>query len=195
MEFQHDVSIVSNGSRDDQSISTTVRLTTDKYRSMPVITSEEMIQGHIPSPGLCVTNSIVTSSRERPPPLITLPRPIHRMDYADKESPTGSAWIRYNEHRIEQLQKRIDLMLQIDDDEQIVPTTATVTQRIDDFLMNQPSNPRSLLCHHHRSSGECFRWSSRSSMNRQHCSLADENEEVLFLSREQNQHLPSKVVL
>ena len=84
-------------------------------------------------------------------------RLIHRTDYADKESPTGSAWIRYNEHRIEQLQKRIDLMLQIDDDdEQIVPTTATVTQRIDDILMNNSLHPRSLLCHHHRSLGKRF---------------------------------------
>lgn len=115
----------------------------DKYRSMPAVTSEEMIHAYIPSPRLHLATSIVHLPRER------LPRfALRRPDYCDlclTDHSTSSAWIRYNERRIEELQKRIDIMLQIDDTEEaqfllapdyLLPSTtvATVSQRIDDLL-------------------------------------------------------------
>ena len=54
--------------------------------------------------------------------------------------------MKYNERRIDEIQKRIDLMLQIDDNEEsllalssppVIPTSATVTQRIDDILLRR----------------------------------------------------------
>ncbi|CAF1455181.1 unnamed protein product, partial [Didymodactylos carnosus] len=62
------------------------------------------------------------------------------LDYTDHWSP----WIRYNEQRINDLQKRIELLLQTDDDQDLLAVTApslleastkTVTQHIDDILL------------------------------------------------------------
>lgn len=63
----------------------------------------------------------------------------------------NSSWIRYNERRIDQIQKRIDLMLQIDDNEETqfllstcYPVTQTVTQHIDNILTHRPRNRNQL---------------------------------------------------
>ena len=97
-----------------------------KYRSLPGLTSEEMLEGRLPPRRapcqLCVT-----------------------------DPQTSSAWIRYNERRIDELQKRLDFLLRIDDAVELRPArveeeeTATVSQRIDQLLLGQrklvPSPP------------------------------------------------------
>jgi len=57
----------------------------------------------------------------------------------------GSAWIRYNEQRIEQLQQRMDLMLEIDESDEahfalstLNPIRNISTQRMDDILIGRP---------------------------------------------------------
>ncbi|CAF0776245.1 unnamed protein product [Adineta steineri] len=148
MEFYRDMS--------DRSLSTTItNIIRDKYRKMPEITSEEMIQGYIPSPRIYITSSTIVSPRERQSHRLTLP------DYCSlclTDYNGSSAWIKYNERRIEQLQKRIDLMLQIDDNEEAelllsssprYSTVATVSQRIDDILMKKPRSHRSLILDRH----------------------------------------------
>jgi hypothetical protein len=57
----------------------------------------------------------------------------------------GSAWIRYNEQRIEQLQQRMDLMLEIDESDEahfalstLNPIRNISTQRMDDILIRKP---------------------------------------------------------
>jgi hypothetical protein len=161
MELYRDISFLSNQSKEDRSSLTMANLIKDKYRTMPVITSEEMIQGYIPSPRIHITNSILTSPRQRQPRFDTSSKVIIRPDYCDlclNDYNTSSAWVRYNERRIEELQKRINLMLQIDDNEEaqlllsrpIKTTTATVTQRIDDIVMRKPRYRSPLLYHHNR---------------------------------------------
>jgi hypothetical protein len=161
MELHRDISFLSNQSKEDRSSLTIANLIKDKYRTMPGITSEEMIQGYIPSPRIHITNSILNSPRQRQPRFQNSSKIIIRPDYCDLcliDYNTSSAWIRYNERRIEELQKRIDLMLQIDDNEEaqllispsIKTTTATVTQRIDDILMQKPRYRSPLLYHHDR---------------------------------------------
>ncbi len=71
----------------------------------------------------------------------------------------GSAWIRYNEQRIDQLQQRMDLMLEIDESDEAHFTLSTLnpirnisTQRMDDILIgrtrrrNQSSYSRDRTC-------------------------------------------------
>jgi hypothetical protein len=118
-------------------LSSVIRLTKSKYRSMPCVTSDEMLQGYIPSSRILITDSYFPSSRQRQP----------RFDYWDlclTNDSSSSGWIHYNEQRIDQLQRRMDLMLHIDDNEEaqllfsnLNPITNTVTQRIDDFLMRK----------------------------------------------------------
>lgn len=117
----------------------------EKYRTMPGISSQQMIQGYIPSARV----SLIMSPQERQlsstETLISRP-PTRYCDLCvNDRSTTGSAWIRYNERRIEDLQKRIDLMLKIDDQEEakllLTPTDSTrveknklVQQRIDELI-------------------------------------------------------------
>lgn len=152
MELQRDRTILSNDDR-----SSSIRITNlmkDKYRQMPEITSEDMIQGYIPSPRIHLTDTFLTIPQRRP----RFDQVILRPDYSDlclMNYHKDSAWIRYNEQRIDQLQKRINLMLQIDENEEaqlllpsltpIQPTIATVTQRIDDALMISPRYPHHLI--------------------------------------------------
>ncbi len=161
MELYRDISLLSIQSKEDRPSFTIDNLIKDKYRTMPEITSEEMIQGYIPSPRIHIINSVLTSPRQRQPRFLTSSNIlIRRPDYCDlclTDKNTSSAWIRYNERRIEDLQKRIDLMLQIDDDEEVQlllspinPTTATVTQRIDDIIMRRSRYGSPLLYHHNR---------------------------------------------
>lgn len=123
---------------DSSSSSSISRLTKNKYRSMPGETSEEMIVGYVPPREIQLNHSLVNlSARQRQP----------RYDYCDlnlSDASLDSAWIRFNEQRIDDLQKRIDLMLQIDDNDEaqfllssIHPITNTVTEHIDDLLMNK----------------------------------------------------------
>lgn len=118
------------------------RVTHDKYRTMPGMSSEDMLQGYVPSPRISLT---INSPRQRQP----------RYDYCDlclTDSSSSSAWIRYNEQRIEQLQKRIDLLLQIDDQDEspLLFSTETVTQCIDDILMKKPRRRNSFMAYHTR---------------------------------------------
>jgi len=116
----------------------TPRLIQRKYRTLPEITSEQMIQNYVPiRHELCSTPSPRISVRS--------PRPT-RFDYCDlclNDQDSTSAWIRYNEQRIDQLQKRIDLMLQIDDYEENffypIPET-TVSQPTNKFKQRARTN-------------------------------------------------------
>ena len=163
MELRRDIAYLSNISKEDRPTLITVpNIIKDKYRTMPEITSQDMIQGYIPSPRIHITNSILNSPRQRSPYFIhskkELPRPIY-CDLCLTDHNTSSAWIKYNERRIEELQNRIDLMLQIDDNEDVqlllssttYPTTPTVTQRID-HILNKKSycspliNPSDRIC-------------------------------------------------
>ena len=87
---------------------------------MPVISSEEMIRGYIPVP------------------------PPRRVDYCDlcvTDPQTSSAWVRYNERRIDELQKRLDYLLRLDECEETLRTDSTVSQRIDQMLLGHPPPP------------------------------------------------------
>ncbi len=158
MELYRDISFLSTQSKEDRPSITITNLIKDKYREMPEITSEDMIQGYIPSPRLHLTNTILTIPRQRQPRFITSSKALIRPDYCDlclTDHSTSSAWIRYNERRIDELHKRIDLMLQIEDNEEahllLSPspttnlTTATVSQRIDDMVMQRPRYRTPLL--------------------------------------------------
>ena len=156
MNSHRDISLLSAQSKQDQSSSIIINQTKDKYRSMPRITSEEMIQGYTPLPKAHITKSLITSTRQRQPRFEASSKVLTRPNYCDlcfTDHNAGSSWIRYNEQRIEELQKRIDLMLQIDDSEEIdllisspiKPTIATVTQRIDDILMRRSRYHKSYL--------------------------------------------------
>ena len=95
--------------------------TSNKYRSMPSISSEEMLQGYIPVP------------------------PPRRVDYCDlcvTDPQTSSAWVRYNERRIDDLQKRLDYLLRLDESEDTLRTDSTVSERIDQMLLGHPPPPR-----------------------------------------------------
>ena len=119
----------------------------DKYRSMPGITSDEMIRGYIPSPRL----SLIITPNQRSPRFIDSTLISPRTKYCDlcvTDNQTSSAWIRYNERRIEDLQKRIDLMLKIDDHEEaqllLEPINSIrtmpkkpVTERINELMMRK----------------------------------------------------------
>ena len=109
---------------------------------MPEINSEDMLEGYIPSPRLTLT---LHSPRQRQP----------RFDYCDlclTDASTSSAWIRYNEQRMDQLQKRLDLLLQIDDQDEnpLLFTTETVTQCIDDLLIQKVRQRNPLMSYHTR---------------------------------------------
>jgi exonuclease VII small subunit len=128
------------------------RMIKDKYRTMPEITNEDMIQGYIPSPRLYITHTPIDSSYFRQP----------RFDYYDlslTNDNRSSAWIRFNEQRIDQLQKRLDLLLQIDDDNQLIFSTDTVTQRIDDILMKKSSRVRNHVLSYHKRIRKKFHFS------------------------------------
>lgn len=161
MELYRDITLLSNQSKEDRPSLTITNLIKDKYRVMPEITSEEMIQGYIPSPRIHLTNYLLTSPRQRQPRYITSSQILTRPDYCDlclTDHNTSSAWIKFNERRIEEFQKRIDLMLQIDDDEEVQlllsPTIntikPTVTQRIDDILLRKSRYRSPILYHHDR---------------------------------------------
>jgi hypothetical protein len=113
---------------------------------MANISSEEMLSGYIPSPRIYLTESTISSPRKRHP----------RFDYYDlcvSDHTSNSAWIRYNEQRIEQLQKRIDLMLQIDDNEEahyLLASPYTIQSRIDDLLNRKPKRRTQIINYHDR---------------------------------------------
>lgn len=152
MEHYRDISLLSAESKQEQPSPIITNLIKDKYRSMPGLTSEDMIKAYMPIPKVHIKNSSETLSRKRQTRFDVSSTTLIRPDYCDlclTGCDTSSAWIRYNERRIEELQKRIDLMLQIDDDEEsqlllssssIIPTIATVTQRIDDILWDRSRN-------------------------------------------------------
>jgi len=123
-ELCRDISVLSSQSK-EENVPSLSRLVKRKYREMPNLTSEEMLKGYIPSPRLYIINS----------PRQSL------YDYCDLcliDHNTSSAWIRYNEHRIEQLQKRIDLMLQFDDENQFILSSDIIKQNIDDIIITKP---------------------------------------------------------
>ncbi|CAF0987094.1 unnamed protein product [Adineta ricciae] len=152
MELYRDVSLLSTRSKDDRSVSSLTNVTRDKYRTMPDITPEEMLQGYVSSP-----RRHLTTSERQPRFVVPPPSEVIRPDYCTlcfQDHHSSSAWVKYNERRVEQLQRRIDLMLQIDDNEEadmlltrsVYPTTvATVSQRIDDILLRKPQYRSPLL--------------------------------------------------
>lgn len=147
-----------NPSKDERTSLRITNVIKDKYRQMPEITSEQMIQGYVPSPRIHLCDTYLTIPRQREPRFCHSSNIFYRPDYCDlcvTDYHHDSAWIRFNEQRIEELQRRINLMLQIDDDEEVqlllstpsvIPTT--VTQRIDDALLISPRHRSQLL---HRS--------------------------------------------
>ena len=172
MEVHHhhhrDRTSLANQSNDDRSSLRITNVIKDKYRQLPEITSEQMIEGYVPSPRIHLCDTLLTIPRQqREPRFCHSSKLLVRPDYCDlclTDYHTDSAWIRYNEQRVEQLQRRINLMLQIDDDEEvqllyptppIIPTTATVTQRIDDAL-SISSRHRSQLLHRSDQIGKAF---------------------------------------
>ncbi|CAF1152410.1 unnamed protein product [Rotaria sordida] len=108
-------------------------LTKIKYRSIPNRTPKEMLKGYIPSPRIFIPNSILSSLRRRQP----------RFDYCDlylNDYDKNSLRIRYNEQHIDQIRKRIDLMLQNDDNEEIkflLSNLDPITKRTGDNLMRK----------------------------------------------------------
>lgn len=144
MELYQDITTLSSQAKEEDPLSsslTIARLTKNKYRTMPNITSEDMIRGYIPSPRVYITNS----PRQRQP----------RFDHCDlclTDYDTSSAWVRYNEQRIDQLQKRIDSMLEIDDNEeyQLLLSPDTVTHHIDDILIRKIKRRNQLTSYHNR---------------------------------------------
>jgi hypothetical protein len=157
MELTRDIAYLSKQSKEDRPLLTITNVIKDKYRSMPGITSEEMIQGYVPSPRIHIANTLVTLPRQRQPRFVNSSKILIRPDYCNlclTGHNTSSAWIRYNEKRIEELQRRINLMLEIDDNEEVqlflspinrITTTATVSQRIDDIIMRRPRYRSPLL--------------------------------------------------
>ena len=152
MELYRDISLLSARSKDDRSVSSLTNVTRDKYRTMPDITPEEMLQGYVSSP-----RRHLTTSERQPRFVAPPPSEVTRPDYCTlcfEDHHSSSAWVKYNERRVEQLQRRIDLMLQIDDNEEadmlltrsVYPTTvATVSQRIDDILLRKTQYRSPLL--------------------------------------------------
>ncbi|CAF0767186.1 unnamed protein product [Adineta steineri] len=116
--------------------------TRSKYRFLPSTSREEIHQDYLPSPLIYITTPILNSPRQ----------PIIQTEYCDiclTDHGEGSAWIRYNEQRLETLQQRIDLMLEFNDMEDVQSSSisssdsvrniarASSTQRIDNILMGR----------------------------------------------------------
>ncbi|CAF2527000.1 unnamed protein product [Rotaria sp. Silwood2] len=147
-QLYRDIALLSSQSKEECPSSSELvsHLTKTKYRSMTNKTREEMVKNYAPSPRIHISNSIFNSPRQRQP----------RFDYCNlclNEYGTSSAWIRYNEGRIDKIQKRIDLMLQNDDNEEIkflLSTTNPVTQRMNDILMRKPKRRNHITYYHDR---------------------------------------------
>jgi hypothetical protein len=114
---------------------------------MANLTTEEMLYGYVPSPRTYITDSTIISPRKRHP----------RFDYSDlfsTEYTNNSAWIRYNEQRIEQMQKRIDLMLLIDDNEEaqflLSPISYSTKSHIDNYLLRKSKRRNPIINYHDR---------------------------------------------
>lgn len=147
MEVRTDVTSISTPAkveRPESSCSSSIsRISKKKHRTKPAESSEQMLQPYLPSPRLQLSSTLILSPRLRQP----------RYDYYDltlNDQNLNSAWIRFNEEKIDQLQKRIDLMLQIDDHEEsemllsrIHPITNTVTEHIDEILYQKPKRGNS----------------------------------------------------
>jgi hypothetical protein len=147
MELNRDIPVLSSQAKEENvpSSLSVSRLLKSKYRTMTNLTNEEMLEGTIPSPRLYRKNS----PRQRKP----------RFDYCDLcliDHNKSSAWIRYNEQRIEQLQKRIDLMLQLDDENQFILPFNTVTKTIDDIIMRKPKHQNQRNYYHNRIRNSIF---------------------------------------
>lgn len=136
------------------------------------------------SPRLPLNSSIISLPRQRMP----------RADPCDLSLSDGllsTAWIRYNERRIDEVQKRIDLMLQIDDNEEAQlllshyhPTTQTVTEHIDDILTRRSKGPEHLGPFY-----EQIRKSRRVFLYRSF----DSNRSILVLPRRNRYQLPYRL--
>lgn len=120
MELQREISSLAMQAKED-------RLLNNKYRRMPGLTSEEMLQGFVP---LTPRRTGDSSYRQRSPRFADRSTANGFCDLCLNDSPSSSAWIRYNEQRIEQIQKRIDRMLQIDDREDLTNFLTPIDQTI-----------------------------------------------------------------
>ncbi|CAF1129915.1 unnamed protein product [Adineta ricciae] len=104
-----------------------------RYRFTSNVNTEEMLPDYIPR-----SRSYSRSCQE------TSLEP-HYCEICLTDHSSGSAWIRYNEQRMERIQQRINLMLELDDVEDgqyalsTLNSTATSTQRIDDILSGRSS--------------------------------------------------------
>ncbi len=147
MELNRNIPVLSSQAKEENvpSSLSVSRLLKSKYRTMTNLTNEKMLEGYIPSPRLYIKNS---------------PRQHKsRFDYCDLcliDHNRSSAWIRYNEQRIEKLQKRIDLMLQLDDENQLILPFNTVTQTIDDIIMRKPKYQTKRNYYHNRIRNSTF---------------------------------------
>lgn len=161
MEVYRDISSLPSQPKYELSPSIITRVVTDKYRAMPGLTSDDMIKGYIPSPRIHITNTFVSSEEHRQPRYMASSKAITRPGYCDlclTDGNTGSAWVKYNERRVEELQKRIDVMLKIQDNEElqallsrpIHPIPRPIAQRIDDMLLQRSKYRSSYLYDYYR---------------------------------------------
>ncbi|CAF0758952.1 unnamed protein product [Adineta steineri] len=143
--------------------------TRSKYRFLPSTSREEIHQDYLPSPLIYITTPILNSPRQ----------PIIQTEYCNiclTDHGEGSAWIRYNEQRLETLQQRIDLMLEFNDMEDVQSSSisssdsvrniarASSTQRIDNILMGR-SQRRNQLAYNNDQISVPHRTNYRSSRN------------------------------
>ncbi|CAF0755551.1 unnamed protein product [Didymodactylos carnosus] len=130
----------------------TIATIATKYRSIKP-TSQDMINAYMDERCTACIPRLLTSRLE---PSLALP-PISELSLIKPEyvelnyNNYWSPWIAYNEQRVNDLQKRIELLLQIDDDQDLLTLTApslisssnrTVTQHIDDILLQDKYNDK-----------------------------------------------------
>ncbi|UJR29993.1 hypothetical protein I4U23_017540 [Adineta vaga] len=137
IQVKHDIVTASPKPREDRPSSpmSSTGSSRSRYRYISNITNDEMIPDYLPSSHLYSTSIPCKQTSTQP----------HYCEICFSDHSSGSAWIRYNEQRMERLQQRIDLMLELDDVEDgqyalsTLNSTATTTQRIDDILRGRSS--------------------------------------------------------
>ncbi|CAF4697537.1 unnamed protein product [Rotaria sp. Silwood1] len=147
-QLYRDIAFLSLQSKEECSTSSELvnRLTKTKYQSMTNKTYKKTFEDYIPSSQILLSNSILNSLRHQQ----------SHFDYCNlclNNHDTNSAWIRYNQGCINQIQKRINLMLQNDDNEEIkflLSSTDPITQRINDIHKRKSKRRNHITYYHDR---------------------------------------------
>ncbi|CAF1197573.1 unnamed protein product [Rotaria magnacalcarata] len=151
-QLYRDISLIPSHSQEKNPSDSqcTTHLTKSACQSLTSRTGEELFQDYVPSSSMRIENSSLHYSRQRQP----------RFDYCDlclNDHSTGTSWIRLNEQRIDELQKRIDLMLQNDDIEEAKFLSAnsklianTASKRIDSIFMRKSHRQNRITYYHDR---------------------------------------------